>query len=416
VIRWITQNLGTASASNLTTIDDVFVLDVRDLVDKNGNSVSNIKEKIEKGLHHLQHGSRVVVCCDYGISRSNAIAAGILARHISVSFDQAIELVMRATGEQEIKLDPLRSVRIALDEEECLQTGESSPRILVTGGNGFVGRALVRQLAQSYYTIAPPRGDLDLTAGSVTLDLLVRRHRINHIVHLANPHVLTTIGAVGETLTLLRNVLEVCKENRVRLIYPSGWEVYSGYRTSNLFANEALPLLPKGPYGETKLLCENLIQHHRQVHGLECGLLRSSPLYGDHGDRPRFIYNFISKALRNEQITTHRYLNGEPRLDLLHIEDFVRAVTAVIEANFVGALNLGSGRAVGTMEIAEWIVRQTGSSSTVESKEIDDYAANITMDFSSAMKLVSWQPATSWETGLRQLLAVTIGPPSKDRG
>ena len=209
---------------------------------------------------------------------------------------------------------------------------------------------------------------------------------------------------MGEMLSMLRNVLEVCKENNIRLIYPSGWEVYSAYRASDLIANENLPVFPKGPYGEAKLLCENLIEHHRKLYGLECGLLRSSPLYGEASDRPKFIYNFIGKALKNEPITTHQYINGAPQMDLLHVDDFVSAVVAAIETNFVGAVNIGAGRVVSTREVAEWIVRKTGSGSTVESRIIEDYVANITMDISLAKKRLSWQPAVAWEVGLSRLL------------
>ena len=403
MIRWINEKLGTAPASDLSITNDVVVLDVRDLVDKFGNSPTATKEKIEQGLALLQQGAKVVVCCDYGISRSNAIAAGILSRYSQISLDQAIKQVIHATGEQEIKLEPLRSVRAALQDGDT-SIADDVPRILLTGGSGFIGKGLLRELAKRHHVIAPSRSEVDLMAGALELDLLVKEQRINCIVHLANPRVYTSIRAIGDTVTLLRNVLEVCKENNIRLIYPSGWEVYSAYRASDLIANENLPVFPKGPYGEAKLLCESLIEHHRKLHGLECGLLRSSPLYGEASDRPKFIYNFIGKALKNEPIKTHRYLNGDPKLDLLHVDDFVSAVVAAIETNFVGSVNIGAGRAVSTREVAERIVTKTGSTNTVESRIIEDYVANITMDISLAKKRLSWQPTIAWEIGLGRLL------------
>lgn len=403
MIRWINEKLGTAPATDPSITNEVVVLDVRDLVDKFGNTPAATKEKIEQGLSLLRQGNKVVVCCDYGISRSNAIAAGILSRYSKVSLDQAIKHVIHATGEQEIKLEPLRSVRAALQDGDD-SIVDNAPRILLTGGSGFIGQGLFRKLAKRRHVIAPSRGELDLMAGALGLDLLVKEHRINCIVHLANPRVYTSIRAIGDTVTLLRNVLEVCKDNSIRLIYPSNWEIYSAYQANDLIANENLPLFPKGPYGEAKLLCENLIDYHRKLHSLSCGVIRSSSLYGEASDRPKFIYNFIGKALKNETIKTHQYLNGVPKLDLLHVDDFVSAVMKAIEANFVGTVNIGFGRSVSTREVAKWIVRELGSTSIVESRIIDDYSPNITMDYSLARKVLGWEPTISWETGVDQLI------------
>jgi UDP-glucuronate decarboxylase len=209
---------------------------------------------------------------------------------------------------------------------------------------------------------------------------------------------------MGETVTLLRNVLEVCRENHIRLIYPSGWEVYSGYRAGDLLVDESVPLFPKGPYGETKLLCEQLIELHRNQYGLRCAMLRSSPLYGESSDRPKFIYNFLSKARTGETVRTHRYLNGDPKLDLLHVDDFVAAIVSVIESNFVGTLNIGSGQMVSTREVAEWIVRQCSSNSYVESRTIEDRVANIAMDHRLAGMEIGWHPATNWQDGLAAIV------------
>ena len=181
MIRWINEKLGTAPASDQSITTEVVVLDVRDLVDKFGNSPAATKEKIEQGLTLLRQGDKVVVCCDYGISRSNAIAAGILSRYSGISLNQAIKQVIHATGEQEIKLEPLRSVRAALQDGDA-GIVDDAPRILLTGGSGFIGQGLLRELAKRHHVIAPSRCDVELTAGALELDLLVKEHRINCVV------------------------------------------------------------------------------------------------------------------------------------------------------------------------------------------------------------------------------------------
>jgi len=146
-IRWITPQLGTAPALQFEVADDMQVIDVRDLVDKGGNHVDTVRQKIAAGSESLRSGRRTIVCCDYGISRSNAVAAGILARHASLPFAEAARRVVAATGETEVKLEPLEVVRRALGEDPTRGAG-AGDRIVVTGAAGSIGRALVPRLAR----------------------------------------------------------------------------------------------------------------------------------------------------------------------------------------------------------------------------------------------------------------------------
>ena len=72
MIRWIRPNLGTAPALEVMAVPDLQLVDVRILVDGPGNSPSLVRAKIDEAVAHLQAGRRVVVGCEYGISRSNA--------------------------------------------------------------------------------------------------------------------------------------------------------------------------------------------------------------------------------------------------------------------------------------------------------------------------------------------------------
>jgi len=406
MIKWISDYLGTASHDSLGDQQGVRIIDVRDLVDKPGNLPATAREKINEAVAYLNRGERVVVCCDYGISRSNAIAAGIVSLYEGLPFNEAVRKVVEATGEKEIKIDVLAAVRDALGES-CKKgnNGLSEKRILVTGGSGFIGKALVRRLRTGQEVYAPGRDEIDLVNGAVELDLYIKERNISHLVHLANPRVYTTTRAMGDSLVLLENVLTACRQNKLKLIYLSSWEVYSGYRASSLSASAALPRLPKGVYGETKYLCELLIEQHHLQYDLEYALLRSSPVYGGDSDKPKFIFNFIRKALCDEDIVTHRYLNGFPHMDLLFIDDLVAALVSMIVRNVGGPVNVGSGNAVSTAEVARLIIEMTGSKSAIEHRVIQEYAPNIVMDCSLARTVLDWEPVVALEEGLRMLLA-----------
>lgn len=402
-IRWINPQLGTAPAQEVIHRKDITIIDVRDLVDKGGNNLNAILNKITEGCDSLSLDKKTVVCCDYGISRSNAIAVGILVKHKSISFESAIRCVLEATGEKEIKVEPLLAVRKALGLLN--KKTHDKLHVMVTGGSGTIGSPLCKKLQEKYNVFSPTRDVLDLKSGSSYLDLYVIENEIDCIIHMANPRVFTSNYALGETLTILRNILDVCTAHQIKLIYPSGWEVYSGYASSHLLANESLPLYPKGPYGETKYLCELLIEHSRKTQGLQCLMLRSGPVYGVGSNKPKFIFNFISKLDNSEPVMTHRYLNGDPSLDLLYIDDFINAISSAIGTDFNGNLNIGTGKLTSTRELAIMLKKSMSSSSQIDSVLIDTDTACIAMDSDLARKIIGWTPTISLDQGINLILA-----------
>jgi nucleoside-diphosphate-sugar epimerase/predicted protein tyrosine phosphatase len=403
-IRWITDVLGTAPALLVSKEVDINFIDVRDMVDKAGNRSDLVRKKIIEGYDSLLKGKQTVVCCDYGISRSNAIAVGILAMYDSISFEEAVRRVLGATGENEIKSELLNIVRLALGESGKKILHEKL-RILLTGASGFLGKPISQKLAGDYVVEIPDRNELDLRRGSTQLDLIVGEKEIDCIVHLANPRIYTSNIALGDTLTMLRNVLDVCVTRELRLIYLSGWEVYSGYRSSYLIADESMPLLPKGPYAETKYLCELLIEHSRSTQGLRCTMLRPSPVYGVGSDKPKFLYNFIDKIKRSQPINTHRYNNGLPGLDLLYLDDLVTAVSKSVASDFSGNLNIGTGVVTSTFRVAEILRGMLGGNNPIDSSLINTDTACVAMDSDKARQVLNWQPTINLEHGLQLILS-----------
>lgn len=403
-IRWITPLLGTAAASSIDGEANISVIDVRNLVDKAGNPVDVVREKIQEGVESLVEGKQTVICCDYGMSRSNAVAVGVLAKFEKIEFDAALRKVLDATGEREIKLQPLSAVREALGERPAKQKLRTQRSILVTGGNGFLGKAVQIASSNEFELITPTRSEVDISLGSTQLSLLANEKEVDCIVHLANPRVYTSNIALGQSLTMLRNVIDVCLANEIKLIYPSCWEVYSGY-TGLLTADESTSALPRGPYGEAKYLAELLIESCRKTEGLRCMMLRPGVIYGAGGDKPKFIYRFIDKARRSETVFTHQYNNGAPSLDLLYVDDFVAALLSALRTEFVGDLNIGTGQLTSTKKIAQLIIKKLGSSSLIEPVSIDADVASVALDCRRAREVLDWQPILNVEDGLNRVLS-----------
>jgi UDP-glucuronate decarboxylase len=417
MIRWITDRLGTAAWDTVAETAGITRLDVRDLVDRGGNAVAVVRGKLEAALNCLRRGERVVICCDYGRSRSNAVAAGVLAAHEGVALAQAIRRVVAATGETAMRIEVLSAVRAALPGECPVRpAGPGERRVLITGGSGFIGSALVADLGGRCRVLAPGHQEIDLLHGSVPLDLLVREQGVDTLVHLANPRVYSTNESLGASLVMLKNVLDVCSENGIFLVYLSSWELYSGYRAREIVADEALAPRPGGTYGQTKLLCESLLEEFRLSRGLSCTILRSSPVYGPGGERPKFIWNFLHKALCGADIVAHKYLNGYPTLDLLHVDDLRAAVRAAVERRVSGTFQVGTGVGTSTTEIARHLVSWLGSRSRLRHHEMNRYTANVLMDASRARAVLGWEPTVGVLDGLRRMLQVDQSPGSTANG
>jgi nucleoside-diphosphate-sugar epimerase/predicted protein tyrosine phosphatase len=411
MIKWITERIGTASFESIDNDEEkkYKIIDVRDLVDKSGNTSDYVEKKIEQSLSELSKNNQIVICCDYGMSRSNAVAAGIIAKFEHTSVNDALRKVIASTGERSIKPEVFAIVKNAVekDRDQIKNIGQYKKRVLITGSTGFIGKSILPVLLNnsSLKIFTASHREIDLLNGSIELDLFAKENEIDTILHLANPHVCNANHAIGDTLVMLKNTIDVCAQNQIRLIYLSRWEIYSGYRSNHLYAGEILPALPKGPYGESKYLSEMMINYHRDFSGLKQTILRSSQVYGVDSERPKFMYNFIGKAKKGEVIRTHQYQNGFPALDLLHVSDLTTAIELIIENDVYGCFNVGTGELITTNDIAEIVVSELNSDSMIEHVMINEQVANIAMDYRKINEQFQWQPKISFSNGFKELIA-----------
>ena len=414
MIRWITENLGTAARDRVVDVSGIEIVDVRHLVDKQGNSGEAALSVVEETVALLRQGKRVVVCCDYGMSRSNAVAAGALAVYQDLPFDDAVRQVVRSTGEQDIKIEVLAVIEAAIRRQPRplpvapLRYGN---RVLITGGSGFIGKPLIERLSGTSTVVAPGRKELDLTKGSAELNLFVKEHNVNQVVHLASPRIYNSSGAMGPMLVALKNVIDVCRKQGLKLVFASSWEIYSAYRSQVLLAGESLPANPKGPFGLAKWLCERMLEQEKcNQADFDYTIVRLATVYGVGSDKPRFIHRFIDLAKRGEAIVTHRYSNGLPTLDLTHIDDVVSALALIVDCDSRGVYNIGSGLAVSTTTVAEIITQLMNSPSKISHHDIEEFAPNVVMDITRASDVLGWRPKTVLKTELSNLIAAGVGP------
>jgi nucleoside-diphosphate-sugar epimerase len=404
-MRWFTNDIATGAyedVSKITLDYNTVIFDVRDLVDKIGNPPRYIISKVEQALLLLNSGKKIIICCDYGMSRSNSLAVAVISQWKNIPFAEAVELVKSKIDGAGIKIEMLNTVYEALHKNK--QREDSRKNVLITGASGFIGRHLLSAMAGSKRVFAPGSSEINLRDNSLSLDLYVKANNIGVLIHLANPKIFTTNNSLGDALIMLKNVIDVCRTNNVKIVYPSGWEIYSGYKSGGLLADESLAPNPKGTYGETKWFSESLIRQYGVMYGLRYQIIRSGPLYGAGGEKPKFVYNFLDKARLNKEIYTHKYINGSPLLDLTYIDDYTKAISVISSHDFEGDINIGTGFGVSTFDIAKMICELTGSSSEIKQVVVEDHSPNIIMDSSFALQRFGWKAVTGIKEGLNKII------------
>lgn len=364
-------------------------IDIRPLVDREGNSSAILAEFIRKALAGLAAGYQVVICCDHGISRSNALAAAILSQFEKIPISEAVRRVLSATGNAEIRLEVLNSIRATLEEDKLPPGKLGRQRWLLTGGSGYLGWALANNAPENIDLLCPSHTELDLSEGAPAIDLFVRDNQVSRIVHFAAPHVGNTNSSFGKALVALRNVLDTCVSNNLPLVLPSRWEVFSGYRGTEIRADELTPLRPSGVMGDTKFHSEKLVEAYIERSRLRALIVRSGLVYGGRS-APNFMRTFLKRALAGEDLYTHKYANGLPKLDLLHVDDWVSGCWSLMQSDLDGIYHCGTGNPVSTREVATVIMDSVAGTGSLKQLEIQDSFANVALNSNKIKKAVGW--------------------------
>lgn len=390
------------------------VVDVRHIVDKDGNDISYIIKAIRFARSILNEHGRVLITCDMGVSRSRVIAIGLLAE-LGNDIDDCISLVLRSAKNPEINPDLLLLLRrfyISKKPKDNARAVSADTGIVVLGSQGFVGSALMRCLTKNQVnSIGLSRREINIKDESVKLLTILDSLDQSTVILCAHPPSHHTAKALSDSILMLKNTLEACRLSGKKLIYISCMIIYLGNAHSSdcyiYQADENTPAYPYGSYSETKYLCEQLIDIYRNSYDMEITVVRPCGLYGSDMRSQWLIPKLIRKALNNEDIVTHSYQNGLPSLELLHVDDFCEAITLLMNIKSVPpCLNIGSHNLITTYELAGTIIRLSKSKSARNTMNILDatYPVVSTPGF---IETIGWKPEISLEAGVLACLKMT---------
>lgn len=252
--------------------------------------------------------------------------------------------------------------------------------VLVTGGNGFIGKHLVNTLLKDNHVVivdTRPRIDPGLKEGNATfylhdirdkaeLSAIIEKEKVTKCIHLAaKVSVSESIRNPSETLDINVNgtlsVLEACAQKSVHsLIFASSAAVYG--EPQSLPIPEDHPLRPLSPYGLSKALGEMLVNMYH-TRGLIQNIvnLRFFNVYGE-GQNPSYAGVITEFAHRlSDGLAPVIYGDGTYTRDFISVRDVVSAI--VLTSNFYGSgtFNIGSGVPMQIGKLAERMVRLVGS-------------------------------------------------------
>lgn len=294
-------------------------------------------------------------------------------------------------------------------------------KIIVTGGNGFIGSHLTEYLISLGHDVSA----LDIKFDSNTKDLecekiqadiskdvsiLEKLKNSDCVIHLAaisrvddcqdNPTRCFEVNVKG-----VLNIIEAIKNSDVKLIFSSSREVYG--EPEKVPVKEPDTKNPLTVYGASKLSGEQLIRTYKKLYGLNYITLRLANVFGSTRDLPqRVIPRFIESATKNSPLTIN---GGNQVIDFTFVDDVIEGIANVIkkidsdEVEIFGEdFNLASGKGTSVKNLAMIIKELFNSNSKLTFLEERNYdVKNFIGDCSKAKSALLFEPKHSLLEGLK---------------
>tara|TARA_A100001037_G_scaffold237406_1_gene216556 strand:+ start:1667 stop:2617 length:951 start_codon:yes stop_codon:yes gene_type:complete len=304
----------------------------------------------------------------------------------------------------------------------------SKKRVLVTGGAGFIGSHLCAKLiglgydvlcVDNYYTgsknnisqlLSNPQ--FELMRHDVTFPLYVEVDEIFNLACPASP-IHYQLDPVQTTKTSVHgaiNMLGLAKRVGAKIFQASTSEIYGDPtvhpQVENYWGN-CNPIGSRACYDEGKRCAETLFFDYHRQHNLSIKVARIFNTYGPrmHPNDGRVVSNFIVQALRNNPVTI--YGDGSQTRSFCYIDDLIEAFILIMQTNddFIGPINIGNPYEVKISELADIVIKLTGSSSKIIRKNLpEDDPIQRKPDISLANKTISWDPQVPLVEGLKRTI------------
>ncbi|MDW5416128.1 UDP-glucuronic acid decarboxylase family protein [Iodobacter sp. CM08] len=302
-------------------------------------------------------------------------------------------------------------------------------KILVTGGAGFLGSHLCDRLIErgddilcvdNFYTGSKRNVShlfnhphFEMMRHDVTFPLYIEVNKIFNLacpaspVHYQHDPVQTTKTSVHGAI----NMLGLAKRVKARILQASTSEVYGDpdvHPQPEEYWGRVNPIGIRSCYDEGKRCAETLFFDYHRQHKVDIKVIRIFNTYGPrmHPNDGRVVSNFIVQALRGEEISM--FGDGQQTRSFCYVDDLIEAMLRMMDspADFTGPVNVGNPSEFTMLQLAETVLKLTGSTSKIVYKPLpQDDPRQRKPDISLVQAKLNWTPRVSLEDGLKETIA-----------
>jgi dTDP-glucose 4,6-dehydratase len=307
--------------------------------------------------------------------------------------------------------------------------GKPIERAVVTGGAGFLGSHLCQRLLEhgveviclDNFLTGDPANVAHLSEHPgfrcIRCDVTDFVHvsgDVDLVLHFASPaspadYLMFPIQTLNVGSTGTWHALGLAREKGARFVLASTSEVYGDpqvHPQPEDYWGHVNPVGPRGVYDEAKRFGEALTSAYRRTNDVDTAIVRIFNTFGPRM-RPhdgRAIPTFIRQALAGEPLTVAG--DGTQTRSVCYVSDLVEGILRMAQSGHPGPINLGNRNEQTVQQIAQDVIRATGSPVGIEyiDRPVDDPQVR-RPDTILAERELGWVPQVSWEDGLADTVA-----------
>ncbi len=299
------------------------------------------------------------------------------------------------------------------------------PRILITGGAGFLGSHLCdRFIKEGLHVIAMDNlitGELKNIQHLFHLEDFEFYHHdvskfvhvpgnLSYILHFASPaspidYLKIPIQTLKVSSLGTHNLLGLARAKKARILVASTSEVYGDpivHPQVEEYYGNVNPVGPRGVYDEAKRFQEAITMAYHTYHNVETRIIRIFNTYGPRMrlNDGRVLPAFIGQALRGEDLTV--FGDGGQTRSFCYVDDLIEGIYRLLMSDYPSPVNIGNPDEITILDFAKEIIKLTGTKQKIIFKDFPkDDPKQRQPDITKARKLLGWEPKVSRAEGLK---------------